>query len=106
MSQTYEGGPITVTVVGATITTSGTSASANIPVDASGDVPRYVRVSATAAAYVKVSTTAANAAATTSDILVQPADAVILQIPKGVTKITAIQDSGPGKVNVVPLDNS
>lgn len=105
MSKTYEGGPISVNTVGTTITTSGTSASANIPNDSAGNKPRYIRVAATAAAYVKISTAATNAAATTNDILVQPADAIILHVPSGVTKITAIQDSGAGKVNVVPLDN-
>jgi hypothetical protein len=104
MSQTYEGGPIAVNAVGTTITTSGTSASATIPNDASGNIPRYVRVSATAAAYVKIGVSSATA--TTNDILVQPADAIILEIPSGVTKIAAIQDSAAGKVNVVPLDNA
>jgi hypothetical protein len=103
MSQTYQGGPIAVNSVGVTITTSGTSASATIPTSSDGNPPRYVRVSSTAAAYVKLGTAAATA--TTNDMLIQPADAVILHIPGGVTKIAAIQDSAAGKVNVVPLDN-
>ena len=94
---------ITVVAVGTTITTSGTSASATIPSCQSGEYPRYVRVAATAACYVKLGTGAATA--TTSDILVQPADAVILHVPSGYTKIAAIQDSAAGKCNVVPLEN-
>jgi hypothetical protein len=103
MSQTYEGGPISVNAVGTTLTTSASSTSATIPNDSAGNIPRYVRVSATAAAYVKLGVSAATA--TGNDMLVQPADAVILHIPSGITKIAAIQDTAAGKVNVVPLDN-
>jgi hypothetical protein len=94
---------ITVAAVGTTITTSGTSASATIPNDSAGKVPRFVRVAATAACYVKIGTSAATA--TANDMLVQPGDAVILHIPQGVTKIAAIQDSAAGKCSVVPLEN-
>ena len=45
-------------------------------------------------------------AATTADILVQPADSVILQVPKGITHIAYIQGVAAGAVNVVPLENS
>jgi len=94
---------ITATATGATITTSGTSSSVTIPSASSGEIPRYVRVSATAACYVKLGATSATA--TANDILVQPADSVILHIPQGVTKIAAIQDAAAGKCNVVPLEN-
>lgn len=94
---------ITVTAVGSTITTGAASASATIPTDSAGNIPRYVRVSATAACYVKIGVSAATA--TANDILVQPADAVILAIPSGITKIAAIQDTAAGKCNVVPLEN-
>ena len=98
---------ITVINVGTTITTSGSSASATIPAPQgaqSVNYPFFVRVSATAAAYIKIGKTSATA--TTNDILVQPADAVILRIPAGYTKIAAIQDSAAGKVNVVPLEDA
>jgi hypothetical protein len=94
---------ITVTNVGVTITTSGTSARQGIPTASSGEIPRYVRVAATAACYVKIGTSGVTA--TANDILVQPADAVVLHIPNGVTYIAAIQDSAAGKCNVVPLEN-
>lgn len=103
MSQTYSGGAITVIAGGANITTSGTSASATIPTMQSGEYPRYVRVSATAACYVTIGTAAATA--TANHILVQPADAVILHIPSGYTKIAAIQEAAAGKCNVQALEN-
>lgn len=45
---------LSINQTGATISTSGTSAAADIPNDAAGNNPRYVRVAATAAAYVKL----------------------------------------------------
>ena len=98
---------ITVINAGTTISTSGTSASATIPAPIgaqSGNYPFWVRVTATAAAYVKIGKDAATA--TTNDILVQPADAIILRVPTGYTKIAAIQDTAGGKVNVVPLEDA
>lgn len=103
MSNTYEGGPISVNSVGTTITTGAASASATIPNDSAGNIPRYVRVASTAACFIKLGVAAATA--TANDMLIQPADAVILHIPSGITKIAAIQDTVAGKLNVVPLDN-
>lgn len=94
---------ITVTAAGTTLTTGAASTSATIPNASSGEIPRYIRVAATAACYVKLGVSAATA--TANDILVQPADAVILQVPQGVTKIAAIQDTAAGKCNIVPLEN-
>jgi hypothetical protein len=103
MSNTYSGSPITVIGTGVTIATSGTSASATIPLDQAGNYPRYVRVVATAAAHVRIDKTSATAV--TTDMLVQNADSVILHIPSGYTKIAAIQVSGAGVVQVSPLEN-
>lgn len=94
---------ITVFATGSTITTGAASTFITIPVANDGNYPRYVRVAATAACYVKLGTH--DATATANDILVQPADAVILHVPNGVTKIAAIQDAAAGKCNVIPLDN-
>ena len=102
MSQTYAGGPINVIVTGVSITTSGVSASATIPNDSAGNLPRYVRVASTAAAYVRLGKTSATAV--TTDILVQPADAFILAVG-GNDKIAAIQDTAAGKVQISPLEN-
>lgn len=101
MSQTYNGGFICVNNTGTTVTTGATSQLVNVPTDASGNRPNYVRIAATTESYVSVRGTA-----TGNDILVQPSDAVILQIPKAVTQIAYIQGTSTGKVNIVPLDNS
>ena len=94
---------ITVTTAGSTITTSASSSRVAIPNASDGGVPRYIRVAATAACYVKIGTSGVTA--TTSDVLVQPADAIVLHIPLGITHIAAIQDSAAGKCNVVALEN-
>lgn len=101
MAQIYNGGFVCVNAVGVNVTTGAASQLVNVPVDASGNRPNYVRIAATTESYVSVRGTA-----TTGDILVQPADALILQIPKGVTQIAYIQGTSAGKVNIVPLDNS
>jgi hypothetical protein len=44
--------------------------------------------------------------ATTNDVMVQPADSVIMHVPKGLTHIAYIQGTAAGSVNVIPLDNS
>jgi hypothetical protein len=94
---------ITVTAAGITVTTGAASASVNIPVASDGNVPRYVRVAATTESYIKMASNTPTA--TTNDILVQPADAVILAVPAGVTKLAYIQGTSTGKVNIVPLEN-
>jgi hypothetical protein len=86
----------------ADIATSGASARIAIPPASSGEIPRYVRVSSTNAARIRLGGAAVAALAT--DILVQPADAMILST-NGNTYIAAIQDSTAGKVNVAPLEN-
>lgn len=102
MSNTF-GSSITAIATGTSITTGAASASATIPVCQSGETPRYIRVSATAACYIKLGTGAATA--TSSDILIHPAECIILHVPGGYTKIAAIQDAAAGKCNVTPLEN-
>lgn len=87
----------------ADIATSGTSSRIAIPAASSGEIPRYIRVSSTVAARVRLGISTVTAVG--SDVLVQPADAMILQVPQGVTHIAAIQDSAAGKVNIAPLEN-
>lgn len=93
---------ITVVASGANITTSGTSARVTIPNASSGEAPRYIRVSATQAAYIKLGGETVTAAA--GDLMVQPADAVILTVSRN-TYIAAIQQGTAGVVNVAPLEN-
>ena len=102
MSQTFEGA-VTIIATGVSIATSGTSASATIPSAQSGEYPRYIRIAATTPACVRIGTTAATAV--TTDMQVQPGDAVILHVPSGYTKIAAIQVSSAGVVQVSPLEN-
>lgn len=103
MSNTYGGGFLTVTAVGASFSTSGTSASVAIPNASDGNKPRFIRVAARNECYVKLGTS--GVAATANDILVQPADSVILSVPLGITHIAGIQGAAAGLVNVVPLEN-
>lgn len=103
MSQTFSSSAITVVSTGVAITTSGTSASVTIPNCSSGELPRYIRIAASQPACVRIGVSAATAV--TTDMQVQPGDAVILQLPSGYTKIAAIQVSSAGVVQVSPLEN-
>jgi len=104
MSQTYSGGFLTVTSTGSTVTTGAASATVAIPVASDGNRPRFVRIAAVQESYVKV--VQAGGTATANDIMVQPADAVILHIPMGMTHIAYIQGASASRVNIVPLENS
>jgi hypothetical protein len=87
---------------GASITTSGVSASVSIPNASSGERPRYIRVAATVAACVRLGTAPT---ATTADTQIQPGDALIMMVPGGITSIAAIQVSAAGSVQISPLEN-
>lgn len=104
MSQNYSGGYVVATTTGVTVTSGAASASVAIPVASDGNRPRYLRVAATVESYIKIGV--AGVTATTNDILVQPADAVILAIPMGVTTIAYIQGTNSGKVNMIALEAS
>lgn len=101
MSQTFESA-ITVMATGVAITTSGTSASATIPLMSSGEVPRYIRIAASQPACVRIGN--GTPVAVTTDLQVQPGDAVILAV-NAYTKIAAIQVTTTGVVQVSPLEN-
>lgn len=102
MSNTFNGGFITVTKTGATVTTAATTARTTIPTDAAGNLPRYVRIAATAESYVKLGD--GTVTATSNDMLIQPADAAIVAV-NGATNIAYIQGGAAAKVNIVPLEN-
>lgn len=95
---------VTITTVGANITTGAASANIAIPVASSGEIPRYIRLCSTAACHAKLGTSAA-VAATSSDTLIQPNDALVLNVPRGVTHIAAIQNAAAGSLNVIPLED-
>ena len=102
MANVFSSNAITVTATGVSITTSGTSASATIPNMSSGELPRYIRIAATQPACVRLGKTTATAV--TTDLQVQPGDAVILAVG-GNDKIAAIQVSAAGVVQVSPIEN-
>ncbi|MDE2102838.1 MAG: hypothetical protein KGL39_36680 [Patescibacteria group bacterium] len=102
MSNVFQSSAITVSVTGVSIATSGTSASATIPNASDGSLPRFIRVAATQPACVRLDS--GSATAVTTDLQVQPGDAVILTV-NGRNKIAAIQVSAAGVVQVSPLEN-
>jgi hypothetical protein len=110
MSNTFPNA-ITVTVTGVTLTTSAASANATLPLDSAGNVPKYVRVSASASACVRLGTGTPVAVGT--DLMIGPGDTVILATG-GYTKIAAIWVaaagngvfSGAGVVQVSAVENA
>ena len=97
------GGYITVTATGITLASGAASSGAVLPNMSSGEAPRFIRVAATAAACIRIGAGAQTAV--TTDLQVQPGEAVILQVPSGVTNIACIQTSSAGIVQVSPLEN-
>lgn len=93
---------INVQAVGKSFTTAAGSASTTIPITSAGTAPRYMRISATTETYVKVG--GAAVAATANDILIQPADAVLLNV-QGNSFVAYIQGAVPGRVNFIPLED-
>lgn len=94
---------LTVTVTGVSITTGAASSGGALPNASSGEVPRYVRIAASAAACVRIGVGAQTAVAT--DMLVQPGDAVVLAVPRGCTHVAAIQLAAAGVVIVTPAED-
>lgn len=93
---------ISVVKTGAIIAFTGTSANVAIPTDSSGTAPKYIRVAANAACYVKIGPAGVTAAA--GDLLVQPADAVILKVHNQ-AYIAAIQVSAAGTMQISPIED-
>lgn len=103
MSQ-YRNGVLLVTNTGSNTASAGTSASAALPVGSDGNVARMVRVTATAAAHFRTAVGAPTAV--TTDLLIQPGDAVVLQIPYPHTHYAVIQSTGAGVVQVSPVEQA
>ena len=102
MAQPYNGGYVTVAVVGKQLASGAASASSTIPVMSSGEVPRFIRVAATAAACIKLG--GSGVVATGNDCQVQPGDSLIMTT-NGNTYFAVIQVSAGGLVNVAALEN-
>lgn len=103
MSQTFISSGITVTTTGKTQASGAASAGQALPVDSAGNIPRYIRIAATAAACFRLGVGGVPTAVTT-DLQVQPGDAVILST-NGATHFAVIQVSAGGVVQVSPLEN-
>lgn len=99
-----DGGFITVAVTGITLASGAASTGAALPNMSSGEKPRFIRIAATAPACVRIGSGAQTAV--TSDLQVQPGDAVILQVATGVTNIACIAATATaGVVQVSALEN-
>ena len=97
-------GYVTVLAPGVQQATGASSSGAiSIPVCLSGELPRYIRVAATAAACIRLGV--AGVAATGGDMQIQPGDSQLMEVPLGVTKFAVIQVSTGGQVQVSPLEN-
>lgn len=103
MSNVFLGNPI-ITVTGIAITTGVASAGGAIPVNSAGEIPRYIRVTATAAAYFRMGPGAQTAIV--GDMMIQPGDSQLLAVPRGVTHVAAIQVAAAGICQVSPCENS
>jgi hypothetical protein len=105
MSKSWDSGAISVVVTGVQVATGAASAGGTLPVvsGSTGGVPRYIRVAATAACYMRIGAGAQTAVA--GDLMVQPGDAVILEVSQGITNYAAIQVAAAGVIQISPLEN-
>jgi len=95
---------ITITATGTTVTTGAASSAAiAVPTTSENTKPNYVRISATVESYIRFGTSGVPAA-TTNDILIQPADSMVLALA-GCTHFRHIQGTTTGKINILPLED-
>lgn len=102
MGQSFSSSFVTIVAVGVSAATGAASARSALPTMQSGELPRYIRVSARNECYVKLGSSTVTA--TANDILIQPADSLVLST-NGSTHIAYIQGTAAGQVNIVPLEN-
>lgn len=104
MAQVFQSSAFTVVKTGVQQASGAASSGGLLPLDSSGNVPRYIRVAATAPACVRLGAGAQTAV--TTDLQVQPGDAVVLSVPLGFTNFACIQASaGGGIMQISPLEN-
>lgn len=94
---------IHVASTGTTVTSGAASASVAIPNASDGVKPRYVRIAASGESFVKMGV-GAGTTATNNDVLIQPADCVIMSVG-GNTHIAYIQGPAAARVNITPLED-
>lgn len=106
MGQPFIGYPI-ITAAGAQIVTGAASATVAIPAcsGSTAAMPRFIRLSATAACCFRLFP-AAGGAAVNTDTQIQPGDSLIIAVPDGYTKISAIQQAAAGVLQISPLENA
>jgi hypothetical protein len=104
MARTYNGAFLSVSTVGFSAVTGAASARTAIPVNGAGVVPTFIRVAARNECYIRVGDS--SVAATSSGMLIQPGDSVLLSVGRGDTHIAYIQGTAAGQINVTPLDNA
>lgn len=102
MSQNFDGGYVTVLAAGKQQASGAVSAGSTIPLTQSGEIPRYIRVAATAAACIRLGS--AGVVATANDTQVQPGDALIMATGFS-PNFAVIQVSAGGLVQISPLEN-
>ncbi len=102
----YTGGPITAIQTGVNQATAAASANGTLPNDNSGGVAPYYRLCATAACHFRIDKTANTPTAVTTDLMIQPGDAVVIHVPEGYTKYAAIRSTADGVLQIQPLDNA
>lgn len=93
----------TIMATGVNMTTGAASTSSALPNTLAGIVPRYVRITTTAAAHVRLGVVGLTAVAT--DVMVIAGESLVLEVPQGITHIAAIQDTAAGTVNVAPVED-
>lgn len=104
MTQLFVNNAITVVATGKSQASGAASAGTTLPTAADGNIPRYVRVTATNPACFRFGYGSLPTAVTT-DLQIQPGDAVILST-NGATHFACIQVSVAGVVQVSPLENN
>ncbi len=89
--------------VGTTVTTGAASASVAIPNTSQGTRPYYIRIAATGESFIRLGI-GAGTTATGNDVLIQPADSLILSVG-GNTHVAYIQGPAAARVNITPLED-
>ena len=92
---------ISVVATGKNINFGATATTVPIPNESAGGTPKYIRVAATQPCYVKIGQAGVTAGA--GDVLVQPADAVVMKVLRQ-THISVVQISVAGVAVISPME--
>lgn len=93
---------VTIVAPGVNIAFGAASASVGIPNSSAGTPPKYVRLASTQPCYVRLTKGSSNAVP--GDLLVQPADSIIVR-SHGLDTISAIQVTAGGVLQASPLED-